>query len=311
MSADVRDDLAEALAEHGGATAPRAAGAQLRTLLAERLARDSDELRAARSGYELPVLVGLAAGAGRVWGVAPAAADLRADPALAGDRAWQVVSALVAALVAGSQRASQPTILVGAFADEWLLLVAPARHPDAELAAVRFEEVTDPLDRLRAAAAILPGHLLEGGPQPRAPIGAWHPLRVAEVVARLDGNPVDPASAEALGDAVVASIGARPGAARPHDDPVAERRVARRILQTLAGKGKWGGYHSEFVHVARGFEGNDRATALEMGERLVRAGLLLEKRSVGQRHVFLNPRRAQEIYALVDEGAVPPGLDLS
>ena len=311
MTAPERDELAEALAEHGGAEAPRAAGAQLRTLLAQRLARDSEELRAARSGYGLPVAVGLAARPGALLGVAPVSAALRADPAVAGDRAWQVVSALVAALVAGSDPAPEPMITAAAFADDWLLLAAPARHPDAELAAVRFEEVADPLDRLRAAALLLPGHLLDGGPEPRAPIGAWHPLRVAEVVARLDGNPADPASTEALGDAVVFSIGARPGAARPHDDPVLERRVARRILQTLAGKGKWGGYHSEFVHVARGFEGNERRVALEVGERLLRAGLLMEKRSVGQRHVFLNPRRAQEIYALVEEGAVPPGLDLS
>jgi len=311
VSAPARDELAEALAEHGGADAPRAAAAQLRMLLGERLARDSEQLRAARSGYGLPVVVGLAARADALLGVAPVPAALRADPAVAGDREWQVVSALVAALVAGTDPAPEPAIAAGAFAGDWLLLAAPGRHPDAELAAVRFEEVTDPLDRLRAAAAPLPGHVLEGGAEPRAPIGAWHPLRVAEIVARLDGNPVDPASAEALGEAVVASIGARPGAARPHDDPVAERRVARRILQTLAGKGKWGGYHSEFVHVARGFEGNDRRMALEVGERLVRAGLLLEKRSVGQRHVFLNPRRAQDIYALVEESVVPPGLDLS
>ena len=311
MSAPARDELAEALADHGGAGAPRAAAARLRMLLGDRLARDSEELRAVRSGYGLPVVVGLAARAGGLLGVAPVPATLRADPAVAGDREWQVVSALVSALVAGTEPAPEPAIAAGAFAGDWLVLVAPGRHPDAELAAVRFEEVTDPLDRLRAAAALLPGHLLAGGTEPRAPIGAWHPLRVAEIVARLDGNPADPASAEELGEAVVASIGARPGAARPHDDPLAERRVARRVLQTLAGKGKWGGYHSEFVHVARGFEGNERRMALDVGERLVRSGLLLEKRSVGQRHVFLNPRRAQEIYALVEEGVVPPGLDLS
>jgi len=97
---------------------------------------------------------------------------------------------------------------------------------------------------------------------------------------------------------------------RPHDDPDPARRVARRILQRLAGMGKWGGYHTDFSHLARGFAGNDRALADDVGERLLAAGLLLEKPSVGQRHVFLNPRRAKEIYALIDHGTVPDELRL-
>jgi hypothetical protein len=75
--------------------------------------------------------------------------------------------------------------------------------------------------------------------------------------------------------------------------------------------GKWGGYHTEFTHIGRGFApGNDRAFALQVGERLLAAGLLEEKRSVGQRHVFLNPRRAADIYALIDDGVTPLGLEL-
>ena len=57
------------------------------------------------------------------------------------------------------------------------------------------------------------------------------------------------------------------------------------------GMGKWGGYHTEIAHLARGFAGHDRALALAIGERLVNAGLLVEKQSVHQRHVRLNPRR--------------------
>ena len=97
---------------------------------------------------------------------------------------------------------------------------------------------------------------------------------------------------------------------RPHEDPDAARRVARRILQRLDGMGKWGGYHTDFAHLARGFAGNERALAQEVGEALLEAGLLAEKPSVGQRHVFLNPRRAAEIRKLIDEGAVPPGMRL-
>ena len=48
----------------------------------------------------------------------------------------------------------------------------------------------------------------------------------------------------------------------------------RRILQRLDGMGKWGGYHTAFDHLARGFAGNERALAYEVGEELVEAGLL-------------------------------------
>ncbi len=74
--------------------------------------------------------------------------------------------------------------------------------------------------------------------------------------------------------------------------------------------GKWGGYHTEFAHLSRGFAGNERALAEAVGERLLACGLLLEKRSVGQRHVFLNPRRAADVRAAIDAAALPGGLSL-
>ena len=66
----------------------------------------------------------------------------------------------------------------------------------------------------------------------------------------------------------------------------------RRILQRLDGMGKWGGYHTAFDHLARGFAGHDRALAYEVGEALLEAGLLEQKPSVGQRHVYLDPKRS-------------------
>jgi hypothetical protein len=98
--------------------------------------------------------------------------------------------------------------------------------------------------------------------------------------------------------------------ARPHEDPDPGLRAARRILQRLDGMGKWGGYHTEFAHLARGFAGNDRALAQKVGEALLEAGLLAEKPSVGQRHVYLNPGRAAEIRRMIDTGEVPPGMRL-
>jgi hypothetical protein len=104
---------------------------------------------------------------------------------------------------------------------------------------------------------------------------------------------------------VLALLGAARARAAPHEDPDPARRVARRILQRLDGMGKWGGYHTDFAHLARGFAGNDRALAHEVGEALLAAGLLAEKPSVGQRHVFLNPRRAATSARLIETGDAP------
>jgi hypothetical protein len=119
-------------------------------------------------------------------------------------------------------------------------------------------------------------------------------------------------SVDAYDDAVLALAGAGAGsdATRPHEDPDPARRIARRILQRLDGMGKWGGYHTEFAHLPRGFAGNDRALAQEVGEALLAAGLLAEKPSVGQRHVYLNSRRAADIRRLIESGEEPAGLRL-
>ena len=55
------------------------------------------------------------------------------------------------------------------------------------------------------------------------------------------------------------------------DDPLPRRRAARRMLRRLDGMGKYGGYHTEFRHLARGFAGHERQLALEVGEALLRA----------------------------------------
>ena len=299
--------FADALADAGGAAAPRERAGQLRTLLERELDRGAAELAKPRSGYGDPLAVAVAAVPGTgLLAVAPVPASLRADPYKVDERAWLVVAALAGALVVAGGR----PLSAGAFEGGRLLLRAPG--DDAELAALAFDEYVADVNRVRARALAVPGAVLESAAGDlRDPIGAHHPLRIAEALAALGANPADPAAADANEDAVLAALGPDAHqATRPHDDPDPARRVARRILQRLAGMGKWGGYHTEFSHLARGFAGNDRALADDVGERLVKSGLLLEKPSVGQRHVFLNPRRAGEIYALIDDGAVPPGLDL-
>ena len=85
--------------------------------------------------------------------------------------------------------------------------------------------------------------------------------------------------------------------------------MARRILQRLNGMGKWGGYHTEFAHLARGFAGNDRALAQEVGEARSTPACWSRSRAWASVTSF-NPRRAGDIHALIDRGERPPGLRL-
>jgi hypothetical protein len=311
--------LGAALAEAGGTGAPRTAFARLRELLDEALRRDAAELAKARSGYDDPVTVPIGAHEGTLYAVTPALAATRADPDAAGERTWLLVAAAIGTL---ADLASLPTprgpddlcVEAGACGD-FLALVLPAPGTDAaaldELAPLAFEEHAGRIDRLRAHALAAPGALLaEAVTDVKAPIGPAHPLRVAEAIARLGGRPADPRSVEEHDDAVLALVDAGAAATRPHEDPDPARRIARRILQRLDGMGKWGGYHTEFAHLPRGFAGNDRALAQAVGEALLEVGLLAEKPSVGQRHVFLNSRRAAEIRRLIEAGEEPAGLRL-
>jgi hypothetical protein len=293
------DDLATAILEGTSI-------ARLKALLDSELERGRRELGQKRSGYEQPVLVAVGPGDGLLRAAAPAAPALRADPDAVNERTWLLVAALVGALV---EVAGAGTVRAGHLGGQ-LALAVPGDPDDAELVPLAFETQVQGVDRLRARALAVPASVLIDVDDLRDPIGAAHPLVVAAHVAALGGRPADPASMEEHEDAVLAALDATAGVARPHDDPDPARRVARRILQRLDGMGKWGGYHTEFAHLARGFAGNERALAEAVGEALLTAGLLAEKPSVGQRHVFLNPRRAGDIHALIERGEEPADLKL-
>ena len=310
-------ELLEELAALGGVAAPATATARLSDVLIAALKHGTDELGKPRSGYGAPLEVAFAAGDNTLLAATPAAAAFRADPEAATERTWLLVAAAIAALVdltdPGPPRGADDLGIRAGDLGGFLLVALPGSvAPDEldELAPLAFDEHAARLDRLRSRAVVTPARLLEG-PELREPIGAGHPLRIAEAVARLGGRPEDPRSVEEHEDAVLALLEPAGGAVqRPHEDPDPARRVARRILQRLDGMGKWGGYHTDFAHLSRGFAGNERALAQAVGEALLEAGLLAEKPSVGQRHVFLNPRRAAEIRRLIDEGGVPVGMRL-
>jgi hypothetical protein len=307
--------LAEALADAGGVNAPRERVAQLRTLLDDSLHAGAAELAKARSGYEDPVVVAFAPTDDGLVAAAPVDPALRADPAAVAERAWLLVAAVVGALVEagglGAPNGAQDLALAVGAAGAHLALRLPAPDTDAELAALAYnDEHAARIDRLRSTALAFPQAVLADATGFKAPIGPDHPLRTAETIARLGGRPADAASVAELEEDALALLEPEAAAARPHEDADPARRIARRIVQRLAGMGKWGGYHTDFAHLARGFAGNDKELALEVGERLIDAGILLEKPSVGQRHVFLNPRRARDVYEMVDRGTLPEELRL-
>jgi hypothetical protein len=274
---------------------------------------------------------------GALISVAPVDQALRADPGAVGERAWLLVAALVGAMVqaAMAMSSTEPSTagrgtpgrgespgtadahaldLQAGSLGGWLALALPLAAPDgsdaAELAVLAFEDESAGIDRLRARAHAVPAGVLDGVTDLRPPIGDDHPLRTAEAVARLGGRPADEGSVVEHEEAVLAMLGAGIDTVRPHEELDPSMRAARRILQRLAGMGKWGGYHTDVAHLSRGFAGNERALAIEIGERLIAADLLVAKPSVGQRHVFLNPRRAGDIHALIERGVVPRGLEL-
>jgi hypothetical protein len=281
--------------------------ARARALLADELARGGRELGQKRSGYEEPVVVFFTDHGAAV----PAPVAVRADAGAVGERTWLVVAAVVEALVEGG---GEGTLEAGAFGEH---LVLRTRGPDElsswadpDIAAWAFDEATAGIDRLRARGQAFPDGIVQATDW-REPIGPHHPLKVAHAVARLGGSPTDPRSIDEHEEAVLQILGEqRDDVPRPHDDPVLPRRVARRILQRLDGMGKWGGYHTEFPHLSRGFAPSERALANDVGEALLEAGLLAEKPSVGQRHVFLDPRHVKEIRGLIDRGELPPTLRL-
>ena len=237
----------------------------------------------------------------------PSPPALRADPDAAPERAWLLTAALVGALVdAGATGALHAGALAG-----HLVLEARRAAPTPSWRALAFEEQAAPIDRLRAQAVALPA----GRARPTRPTSARRSAprtrsRSPPRVAALGGRPADPASRRrARGGGARAARGRRrAGASRPHDDPDPARRVARRILQRLDGMGKWGGYHTEFSHLARGFARNDRALA-ERGRRGAarrRAAQREAERGSAPRVPQPAARRAT-IRALIEPATCPTG----
>jgi len=185
-------DLQAELSALGGAVAPASATARLRDVLLTALKHGAAELTRPRSGYDRPVEIAIAAGDERLFAAVPLDAAFRADrDAVASERAWLLTAAVVATLVelAGPPQPTGPgdmRLKAGDFGG-FLLVAFPGRADAAdldELAPLAIEE--HGIDRLRARAVAVPARLFEPS-ELKDPIGAHHPLRIAEAIARRSG----------------------------------------------------------------------------------------------------------------------------
>jgi len=114
----------------------------------------------------------------------------------------------------------------------------------------------------------------------REPVGAGHPLRVAELVARLGGNPVDEESIASFEPQVLAELGAgaRPPGRTKDPDPRSGSRAESCNVLTGWGSGAVTTPTSPSVPRLRRQRAGTRG---RVGEALIGAGLLLQKPSVG------------------------------
>lgn len=282
---------------------------------AETLAASAGQLHA--RAYTLWVWSGRSSDAHPAW-LLPIASRVTADFAPRGP-ARVLLRCLDAAVLHGG--ADPETVRF----EDWrglTCLIAP--DMDEEYAAYALAELHPAPSR--SAIASLPAGIPLGGPAipldripPAGGEGiralahelAVHPVRVALTLIA-HGQPAD---AESQPPELVAAlrewgcVGERPPSTDEGpslaiaDDPCPRRRHARKVLQRLLRVGKVGvGYHTEFDHLYRGAAANERQRALEVGETLLRAGLLGEKPSVGQRHVYLRREALPEIHALIERG---------
>lgn len=211
--------------------------------------------------------------------------------------------------------------------EEWngfTCIVAPG-VADMELASLALEDANTTEAGGKARIAALPAeYALGGGPVPIAadPLARGrglvalsremllHPVLVLMALARHGFDPAvipdDPSdlaeSLRDLGYSAEASLPDLPPSFAIEDDACPRRRHARRVLRRLLQKGKIGGHHTEIDHFTRGLPDHEKRDAKEVVEALLRAGILVEKPSVGQRHISLNRESLPEIHALIERG---------
>ena len=193
---------------------------------------------------------------------------MRADPDVVSEREWLLAAAVVGTLVelaepGGLFGPDDLRLRAGELPGGLLVLAFPATAFEPELRRPGLRGAgpasTGCARRARVSARVIDDVAL------RDPIGSRHPLRIAEAVARLGGHPARPSTTSRTPCSPCSALTAR--SRRRTTAPIPSLRAARRILQRLDGMGKWGGYHTEFAHLARGFAGTTARSPRKWGRR--------------------------------------------
>lgn len=80
---------------------------------------------------------------------------------------------------------------------------------------------------------------------------------------------------------------------------VSDDELKATILHRLARKRKWGASHTAFENVMKGVPSHIKGKMKEIGEQLVRDGLLVPKPTGYGLHVSLNTKKSEEIKQLI------------
>jgi len=75
-----------------------------------------------------------------------------------------------------------------------------------------------------------------------------------------------------------------------------------RIIKKLKRHGYFGGRHTSFDNIPKGFKKHLWGDVKEAAEELITEGILVEKMTSSGRHVYLNPKREADIDRILTEG---------
>jgi len=77
--------------------------------------------------------------------------------------------------------------------------------------------------------------------------------------------------------------------------------IQRAIIRKLYKLDYWGGRHTSIDNLQKGFEGHLKGLVKKEAQELLKQGLVLCKPKPDGLHVFLNPRRVDEIRGIASE----------
>jgi len=77
--------------------------------------------------------------------------------------------------------------------------------------------------------------------------------------------------------------------------------IQRAIIRKLYRLDYWGGRHTSIDNLQKGFKGHIKGLVKKETKELIKQGLILCKPKPDSLHVFLNPRRGNEIRRIVSE----------